>query len=626
MYTIGTAGHVDHGKSALVKALTGIDPDRLLEEKERGLTIELGFAELTLPDGVKVSLVDVPGHERFIKTMLAGVGGIDLALLVIAADDGVMPQTREHLAIIDLLAIERGVIALSKSDLADSAKIAEQRMAIGELVSGTVLEASPIVSCSAATGDGLPALVRAIETQLASAPARMDRSRPRLPIDRAFTMPGFGTVVTGTLGGGLLSVGDEVDIMPRGRTCRIRGLQVHGRAVDAATPGRRTAVNLAGVTLDDVKRGDVLARRGQWHPTVAFDARLRTVTWLQHPIRHNSSVTVHLGSSEVPGRLVLLDAESVEPGEPTWAQFRLDAPLVATAGDRFIVRDSNDTLAGGVILDIDASRHKRSDRRVLSALEALHNGSPADAVMVSINKLQPATLVELAERASVTAEIARETADHLIRQRRIVCLDESLGDEAMLVTVEWLASASQRVLDEVSHHHATKPLRRGIPSEELRRRVGLSNGVLAHVIASLAASGLIEVRDADVTFANHAPALDTAQRTTADAYLAQLAAAPYAPPTDVAPNTDLVSYLVDSGAIVDVGGGVVFSSQAFDEMVRRIQQTIAANGQVTLAEVRDMFGTTRKYAQSLLEHLDTIRVTRRVGDVRVLGKQPRESD
>src|SRR3990170_3522515 len=303
MYVIGTAGHVDHGKSALVKALTGIDPDRLREEKERGLTIDLGFAWLKLPGGDEVSIVDVPGHERFIKNMLAGVGGIDLALLVIAADEGVMPQTREHLAIIDLLGISHGLVAVTKADLVEADFLELVRAEVEEVLRGTALEGAPVVTCSAVTRLGLEELAATIEAELAKTPAKRDIGRPRLPIDRAFTIAGFGTVVTGTLIDGSLRVGQEVEVLPNGPRSRVRGLQSHGRKVETASPGRRTAANLAGVAVDQLARGMVVTTPGWLKPVTTVDVRLRAVRYTGRPIRHNLSVTFHTGPAEVEGRL-----------------------------------------------------------------------------------------------------------------------------------------------------------------------------------------------------------------------------------------------------------------------------------------------------------------------------------
>jgi selenocysteine-specific elongation factor len=384
MYVIGTAGHIDHGKSALVEALTGIDPDRLREEKERGLTIDLGFAWLTLPNGDEVSIVDVPGHERFIKNMLAGVGGIDLALLVIAADEGVMPQTREHLAIIDLLGIQHGVVAITKVDLVEP-EFAELVAADAEeTLRGTALESAPLILCSAVTRQGLDEVVAALQSELARTPAKRDIGRPRLPIDRAFTIAGFGTVVTGTLLDGSLQESQEVEVLPPGRRSRIRGLQAHRQKVQKAPPGRRTAVNLTGLSVEKLERGMVVTTPGWLRPTTTLDVRLRAVRYLRRPLRHSMTVTFHTGSAEVEGRLLLLDREELLPEESSWAQLRLAQPVAAVKGDGFVIRDPNDTLAGGRILDTQARRHRRFHEATIDKLEAMDRGSPQEAVLIAV--------------------------------------------------------------------------------------------------------------------------------------------------------------------------------------------------------------------------------------------------
>jgi selenocysteine-specific elongation factor len=560
MPVIATAGHVDHGKSALVQALTGTDPDRLREEKERGLTIDLGFAELRLPSGEDVSIVDVPGHERFIKNMLAGVGGIDLALLVVAADEGVMPQTREHLAIIDLLGIARGVIALTKADLVDDASAVE--MEVRETLSGTTLADAPIVPCSAVTRAGLDKLLAAIESQLAAAPERRDLGRPRLPIDRAFTMAGFGTVVTGTLMDGSLRVGQEVEVLPGGLRARIRGLQNHGRQVDVAAPGRRTAVNLAGVAVNDLRRGMVLVAPDSIRPTSAIDVRLRAVPYLEKPVRHNITVTFHTGAAECEARLSLLDNDSLHAGESAWAQLRLAEPVVVLRGDRFIVRDPNGTLGGGAVVDTDVRRHRRHHAATIASLEALAGGAPK----------------------------------------------EDDGFEA-------LALRASKVL---AAYHRKFPLRRGMPPAELRSQLELVVRAGNEAIESLAARGVLVTRGDAVALPRHSAALTPGQQRTADEYLALLRATPHSPPTDGAPAEDMVALLLDRGDVVRVGDGIVFAAEVYDAMVARITERLRADGPLTLAQVRDMFGTTRRYAQALAEHMDAQRITKRVGDARVL--------
>ena len=361
MFVIGTAGHVDHGKSLLVEALTGIDPDRLREEKARGMTIDLGFAWLTLPGGRNVSIIDVPGHERFIKNMLAGAGGIDLALLVVAADDGVMPQTREHLAILDLLGVRRGVVALTKRDLVDDEWATLVANDIVELIDGTALEGSPVVPCSSLTREGLDTLVAALDTAIDGLPPKRNIDRPRLPIDRVFTIAGFGTVVTGTLIDGELAVGAEIELMPGQLRGRIRGLQSHRDKIERALPGMRAAINITGIDKTDMRRGLVLGAADTLHATSAVDARLTAVAGLTHAVRHNMRVTFHCYADEANAQIRLLEAGDLRAGETSWAQIKLETPVALERGDRFVLRTPNDTIAGGVIADTAPKRHRRGD-------------------------------------------------------------------------------------------------------------------------------------------------------------------------------------------------------------------------------------------------------------------------
>ncbi|MXY59230.1 MAG: selenocysteine-specific translation elongation factor, partial [Chloroflexi bacterium] len=363
MYVIGTAGHVDHGKSTLVQALTGIDPDRLAEEKRRGMTIDLGFAWVTLPSGREVSIVDVPGHERFIKNMLAGVGGIDLALLIVAADESVMPQTREHLAILDLLGVRRGLAVITKADLADADILALVQLEVEELLAATTLAGSPVHAVSATTGEGVPELAAAIDAALDETQQRRDVGRPRLPVDRSFAVAGFGTVVTGTLIDGSLEAGQPVEIVPGGVQARIRGLQSHRQKIDAASPGNRVAVNLSGVSAQEIARGGVLTRPGWLRATRAVDVRLHMLSDAPHGIRHNFPATFHAFAAEAPAKVRLLEEDELAPGGEAWAQLWLEEPVAVVRGDHFVLRSADATLGGGTVVDVDVKRHRR--RRAL---------------------------------------------------------------------------------------------------------------------------------------------------------------------------------------------------------------------------------------------------------------------
>jgi len=609
MHVIGTAGHVDHGKSTLVHALTGVDPDRWQEEKDRGLTIDLGFAELSLPSGRSASIIDVPGHERFIKNMLAGAGGIDLALLVVAADGGVMPQTREHLAIIDLLGVRHGVVAITRADLVEDREIASVRSSVEKLVAITSLAGSPIVTCSATARSGLDVLVAAIDEILASVPGKRDIGKPRLPIDRAFTMPGFGTVVTGTLVDGPFRVGQAVEIAPDGLSARIRGLQNHGRQVDESLPGTRTAINLSGVGPAQLERGMVVAAPGHLKPVHAVDVGLRTVADLPHPVRHNRGVTLHSGAAESGARLILLDTDSIKASESTWAQLRLASPIAVLPGDHYVIRDANGTLGGGRIVEVNPARHRRNHAPTLTALEVASAGSPAQRLFAHIEKNEPI------EAKSLPDPLGSDAIRQLERDSAIVVLN-SVGDR-VLYTAGGYAAAGARVRALLASFHDAAPLRPGMPRGELGQRLGLSRPQLDALLASIAAEeGL---RDDDfVSLKDFTPSLSSDQSNVADKYLRALRSNPYSPPTDRPIDPELLAHLVSTGAVVDAGDGIVFDADAYAEMVEAVLARIDSSGPVTLAQVRDLFGTTRKYAQALLETLDRQHLTRRLGDERDL--------
>ena len=563
--------------------------------------------------------MDVPGHERFIKNMLAGVGGIDLALLVIAADEGVMPQTREHLAIVDLLGISHGVVAVTKADLVEPDFLELVRADAEEVLRGTTLEGAPVITCSAVTEQGLEELVATIEAELANTPAKRDIGRPRLPIDRVFTIAGFGTVVTGTLTDGSLRVGQEVEVVPGGLRSRVRGLQTHGRKVEAAPPGRRTAVNLTGLAVEELQRGMVVTSPGWLRPTTAVDVRLRAVRYLGRPIRHNLSLTFHTGSAEVEGRVLLLDRDEVPPGETAWAQLRLSQPLAATKGDRFIVRDPNDTLGGGRIVDTHVRRHRRFHGPTLAALEALEEGSPEELVRVSIDRLEPVELREVLRRVEIEPSAAREAIETLVAAGELVALDGGpLRESSLLYTAGGFQALTERLRETLAAYHRQFPLRRGMPREELRSRLSLEPRAFEQALALWVQREEAKEAGRAVALPSHEPHPDPAQEARAHAFLAALRAQPFAPPTDIPPEDDLLAYLEEQGEIVRVEDGVAFASEAYREMVERIVSHLRERKTITLAQVRDMFGTSRKYAQALLEQMDEKRITRRVGDERVL--------
>ncbi|MBI4306140.1 MAG: selenocysteine-specific translation elongation factor [Chloroflexi bacterium] len=615
MYVVGTAGHVDHGKSTLVKALTGIDPDRLREEKERGMTIELGFAWLTLPNGLEVSVVDVPGHERFIKNMLMGVGGIDVAMLVVAADEGVMPQTREHLAIIDLLRIDRGVVALTKRELAEPDWLELVSTDVTDLLLGTSIEGSPVVAVSAHTGEGLEELKVALQERLHDLPPRPDLGRPRLPVDRSFTIAGFGTVVTGTLHDGRLRVGQEIEILPSGPQGRVRGLQTHKKTVDEAIPGSRVAVNLAGISYDQIKRGDVLTVPGWLRSTAAFDVSLRVVPDSPRPVRHNARLTLYTGALEVDATVRLLDANELEPGESGWAQVRVEQPIAVVKGDYFVLRDSVATLGGGNVVDPFAQRHKRFEEGMLTRLAVLERGSEDELIVSALESIQPSSPAELATKANMSPDLLGGRLTALLDRRVLVGVGAA---KEYLFTASGWESVSRSAHDALAAYHRQYPLRPGMPREELRNRLQMKTNIFLPALAQLAVEGILTADDAHVRLPGFSPAFTAGQRATADAYLASLASSRYTPPTDQKIDPEILNALVMQGRVIKANEDVVFLKSAYEEMATRVVERINTKGKVTLADLRDMFGQSRKYILAVLEHMDRMQLTRRVGDDRVL--------
>jgi len=612
MYVIGTAGHVDHGKSALVRALTGIDPDRLREEKERGLTIDLGFAWLTLPSGREVSIVDVPGHERFIKNMLAGAGGVDLALLVVAADEGPMPQTREHLAILDLLDVPAGVVAITKCDLVETEYADLVEAELEDVLAGSRLANAPCVRVSATTGSGLRELLVALDRALDATPAKRDLGHPRLPIDRAFTISGFGAVVTGTLVDGALAVGQAVELQPGGLTARIRGLQRHKTKVSRLEPGTRAAVNLSGIRAEEIRRGMVLAHPGDLHPVHAVDVRLRAPGILSHVFAHDAGVTLLSATGESEAKVRLLDCDELAPGGEGWAQVVLATPVAVAPRDHCVLRNANETVAGGVIVAVNPRRHRRHHVPTIEALSRLLEGSPAER-LVDLLLAGPMLVSDVVSRLGVEQALAREACDAAVADRTVAIL----GDR--LFATAWLDSATGRAVATTAEFLEANPLRPAAPREHVRSATGFDQVTFDIVISRAVAAGRIEERaGGGLAPAGHQVRLSPVQQAEVDRFLAGLRQGGFSPPTDNLPASPILAYLASAGLVEDTGAGVVFDAAVFAGMVERVSNHIARHGSISLAEVRDLFGTSRKYAQALLEHLDDRKITRRVGDARVL--------
>ena len=618
MRVIGTAGHVDHGKSTLIAALTGINPDRLKEEQERQMTIDLGFAWLTLPGGEEIGIVDVPGHRDFIENMLAGIGGIDAALLVIAADEGVMPQTREHLAILDLLQIKHGLVVLTKIDLVDDpAWLNLVETDVRAALQGTVLQAAPILRVSSATRAGFPELLQSLDALMEKLPARPDLGRPRLPIDRVFSIAGFGTVVTGTLSDGRLAVGDELEILPSGLHARIRGLQTHKKKEETAVPGSRVAVNLSGVDVEQVRRGEVLASPGQYAPTQRLDVQFRLLAELSAPLHHHTEVKLYTGTAETIADLRLLATDSLSPGETGWLQLELRTPILTVRGDHYILRrpSPGETLGGGIVVDPQPKRrHKRFDESVLQALENTAQGSPADVLLQAALALGPALARDVITRSRLDGPAAELALQELLDNGQLI------GLEDVLVAASQWSTLKNSVVAALVDYHQAYPLRHGMPREELKSRLKLPPRLFNLFMHRLVSENTLTGAARWVALPEHVVKFSPFQQVKVDRLMAQFAQAPYAPPSvkecQALVGEDIYSALLDFGDLLAVSDEVVFRSLDFQTMEEKIRLALRQRGRISLAEVRDLFQTSRRYAQALLEHLDAIGVTVRDGDFR----------
>ncbi|MFZ2489361.1 MAG: selenocysteine-specific translation elongation factor [Anaerolineae bacterium] len=636
MKVIGTAGHVDHGKSTLVLALTGIDPDRLAEEKAREMTIDLGFAWLELGAGAQtetVGVIDVPGHIDFIKNMLAGVGGIDAALFVIAADEGVMPQTSEHLAILDLLQVTHGVVALTKMDMVahDPDWLELVQADIAATLADTSLAGAPIVPVSARTGQGLAQLKTTLQAVLAETPPRRDLSKPRLPIDRVFSVAGFGTVVTGTLSDGELAIGQEIEIVPAGLRARVRGLQTHQRKLERAQPGSRVAVNLSGVGKEEVARGQVVALPGTLPPTTLVDVQLRMVRGLAKPLLHNQPVDFFCGAAEVSARTRLLDADALDAGQTGWVQLRLDAPVAVGRGDRFILRQASPsrTLGGGVVVNPYPGRRWRRFRPEVSAmLTALQAGDPADVLLQTLEKLEPTAFLPLAAASQLDPATAAQALAELTARGQALRLDrEEAGTAQTIISAAGWQALQERLTNTLNGYHRQFPLRLGSAREELKsrwqgKRQSWTPRQFNDLLAQAVADGLVSDDGNTVRLRGHTVQLAAREQAAVDRLLAQFAAQPALPPSvadsQAAVGEALFQWLLDSGQLVRISEDVVFQAAAYEAIQQQITGYLRNEGSVTVAQVRDLVNTSRKYALALMEHLDARRITRRVGDTRVL--------
>jgi selenocysteine-specific elongation factor len=630
---LGTAGHIDHGKTSLVKLLTGYDCDRLPEEKARGITIELGFTKIDLPSGLILGVVDVPGHERFVRNMVAGAAGIDLVMLVVAADEGVMPQTREHLAICRLLGIRHGLVALTKTDMVDDAlrELAEDDVA--ELVEGTFLEDAPVVPISAVTGEGKDAIIAALDRVASETTAKSDSGIFRLPIDRVFTMKGFGTVVTGTCIGGRIAVGDEVEILPDGRRAKVRGLQVHGRAANEAFAGERTAINLQNVEIEAAPRGAVLATPGALSPSWMLDVDAELVAEAPRALKRRSLVRLHSFTREVIARVVPMTAETLEPGESGKMQLRLTEPVVALPGDRFVLRTYSPvtTLGGGAVLNSQPRKHRAPFRHALEDLTVLAEGALPEKMTVHYRAAGRGG-VELGRLAPLLGVGGKELKTHyqkLLSQRALVRVD---ADSDRAVNAEAFAELRGGLLTFLRRHHKEKPHEPGLSRAALlsANHKGATQLVLEKALGSLLAEEAIVAEGGIVRVPDHTVTADEDLQNAVDAIVACAKKTGLEAPTrkellaavaKPALAEKALGMVLRDGRMVRLGGELFFDARSLAEAERRLVAYLEQNESVDAQGMKSLFGLSRKWAIPLAEHFDAQRVTLRVGDKRVLRKR-----
>jgi len=627
MHIVGTAGHVDHGKSTLISALTGTNPDRLKEEIEREMTIDLGFASMALPGGETIGIIDVPGHRDFVGNMLSGIGGIDAVLLVIAANEGVSAQTREHLAILDLLEISRGLIVLTKCDLVTDREWLELvELEAQEVVESTSLENAQVVRVSAQTGEGLDELKLKLAELLAEIPQKRDLNRPRLPVDRVFTLSGFGTVVTGTLLDGSFSLGDEVICLPGGKTGRIRGLQNHNRKLQKVIPGYRTAINLNNLSKEDINRGDVIALPATYKPTTRMDASIRLIREAITELKHNMSLKVFAGASETLARVRLLGVEALKPGEEGFVQLELEEPLVAIRGDHYVLRLPSPaaTIGGGVILDTQPTRrYRRFDEVTLTRLEQLRVGKRADLVMQALDRLNVSNLASLTSLTSLSEAELENQLTELEDAGEVIFLSKHPNPaKTQLISTQSLQSITKQILTTLDEFHQKFPLKAGISRELLKSGLKLTQEQFDLILGLLSHQGKLVERGTLVWAASHSILLTPQQEAQAASLLVKFTQSPYSPPdvteAEAELGLDVLEGLIATNRLVRVSDVVLFLPGTIDVMKSWVQEAIQANGSVSLAQFRDHFQTSRKYAAAFLEYLDSIGYTLRKGDVRVL--------
>lgn len=627
---IGTAGHVDHGKTTLIKALSGIDTDRLDEEKKRGITIELGFAHIPNDAGYNIGVIDVPGHEKFIKNMLAGIGGIDFVLFVVAADEGIMPQTKEHFEILSALGIDDGIIAVTKTDMVDEEWLEMLIEDVTDYFKGSFLEGKPIIPVSAATGDNLDVLMDAIiEKCDRENKRREEKELFRLPMDRVFTMQGYGTVVTGTLMDGSVSTGDEVLVYPEGTKAKIRGIQTYGKDTDSALAGQRTAINLSGVDKDELKRGDVLAYKGSAVSTMMLDVKLKIFNSADKTVLNNSRVHLYTGASEVLSKVILLDRDALSAGEECYAQLRLEEPIAVRRGDRFIIRFYSPmiSIGGGRIIDALPAKHKRNKEEVLAGMKMLDSGSIEDIVLAKAGERRFIKQDEMAEELGILKSEMNEAADKEIKSGRLIRLsDNTLMSETKF---SFLKTGVENLIND---YHTDNPLADGIPRQELLSRLSSKWHIddekpLQALVKYLIERAVIEDHGKSIALSGFSIEYSEEQLALKDkiAGMYKEAGIEVIKTEDVLKSVGdvglakaMLEDLAEEAAIVKLSSSYYIDNDAWN---KALDVARSFSGSFTIAEFRDKIGTSRKYASELLSAMDNMGITRFNNDAReVIGR------
>ena len=633
---LGTAGHIDHGKTSLIRALTGIETDRLKEEKERGITIELGFASFTLPTGEVIGIVDVPGHEKFIKNMVAGASGIDLVVMTIAADEGVMPQTREHMEICTLMGIKYGLIAMTKIDMVDDELMELAEEDIKEFTRGTFLENAPVVPVSSVTGQGLDAFVTTLNKICHDIPERPFSPVFRLPVDRVFSMKGFGTVITGTLVSGKINVGENIMIFPSRISSKVRGIQVHGKSAEEVSAGTRTAVNFQGLDRESVNRGDVLSTPDTLKPSYMVDAEFYFLENNPKPAKARTRVRFHSGTSQIIGYLVLLDREELAPGEKACVQFRLESPVCCIKGDRFVVRSYSPvrTIGGGQILNPVAKKHKLFNNEIIQGLNSLLEIDDEHSLPFFVEQggFAGVSFGDLRIMTSISDKKLESYLQKMLASRKIVLIDK---EKRLYIHEKAVDSLSENILSHLETYHSANPLKEGMPKQELKSKLKqLKNKepkIFNIVLARLVKDKKIVQEENNVRLAGHEVALKIDQQDIKRKIIEIYRKSGLTPPffrnickdLDVDEKTALsvLHILIDEKAIVKTRDDLYFDSTAIEDIRKKLVQFIETKGEITTPEFKNLTGISRKFVIPLIEYFDSTNLTIRVGDTRQLRKK-----